>query len=146
MDDTPDTLAISEVDREQKEQTSGAYAATADKALPAGKGPATSGDDRNVPSQPGVASSSHEGPTPNAHPSAAQPDIGSTEAVPTGAPHFVAPSSYLRPLSRGHSASAPGSKRSVQMLSPQETEQIEGLVSARRFAVMGMGSREYNCG
>lgn len=60
--------------------------------------------------------------------------------VPTAAPpHFVAPSSYLRPLSRdpfarSPSASGPppstsGQQKKVQMVTPVDREQIEGLVS-----------------
>lgn len=65
---------------------------------------------------------------------------GSPADVPTGAPHFVAPSSYLRPLSRdlfarspSRSGARPGGKR-VQMITPVDREQIEGLVSRTRLS------------
>lgn len=62
------------------------------------------------------------------------------DVPPTAAPpHFVAPSSYLRPLSRdpfarSPSASGPtpsplGQQKKVQMVTPIDREQIEGLVS-----------------
>lgn len=68
---------------------------------------------------------------------------GSPADVPIAAaappPHFVAPSSYLRPLSRdpfarSPSASGPtpspsGQQKKVQMVTPIDREQIEGLVS-----------------
>ncbi|KAI6820281.1 CBS-domain-containing protein [Hortaea werneckii] len=72
---------------------------------------------------------------------------GSPADVPTAAaappPHFVAPSSYLRPLSRdpfarSPSASGPtpspsGQQKKVQMVTPVDREQIEGLRAIRAF-------------
>ncbi|KAI7181401.1 CBS-domain-containing protein [Hortaea werneckii] len=70
---------------------------------------------------------------------------GSPADVPLTAapPHFVAPSSYLRPLSRdpfarSPSASGPtpspsGQQKKVQMVTPIDREQIEGLRAIRAF-------------
>ncbi|KAI7637318.1 CBS-domain-containing protein [Hortaea werneckii] len=72
---------------------------------------------------------------------------GSPADVPIAAaappPHFVAPSSYLRPLSRdpfarSPSASGPtpspsGQQKKVQMVTPIDREQIEGLRAIRAF-------------
>lgn len=59
---------------------------------------------------------------------------GHEGAKPTDAPHFVAPASYLRPLSRAQPPSAGGGSRpatrdSSRPMTPQDREQIEGLVS-----------------
>ncbi|KAI6852163.1 hypothetical protein D0864_16465 [Hortaea werneckii] len=72
---------------------------------------------------------------------------GSPADVPTAAaappPHFVAPSSYLRPLSRdpfarspsasGPTPSSSGQQKKVQMVTPIDREQIEGLRAIRAF-------------
>jgi len=94
-----------------------------------------------LPTPTATSSSGIGSPAPN-HPA--------PEAQPTGAPpHFVAPSSYLRPVSRAAATAAappttsssqavgsptagsrPGTERARnQMLSPLDREQIEGLVS-----------------
>ncbi len=93
-----------------------------------------------LPTPTATSSSGTGSPAPN-HPA--------PEAQPTGAPpHFVAPSSYLRPVSRAAATAAPptasssqavgsptggsrpGTERARnQMLSPLDREQIEGLVS-----------------
>ena len=58
--------------------------------------------------------------------------------TPKGAPQFVAPSSYLRPLSRAQAGSGSASSSrpetregssSGRQMTPQDREQIEGLVS-----------------
>ncbi|KXL46910.1 hypothetical protein M433DRAFT_153217, partial [Acidomyces richmondensis BFW] len=63
----------------------------------------------------------------------------SSERVSTP-PHFVAPSSYLRPLqSRGPGSSGsasglrPGSSKDKRMMTPVDREQIEGLRAIRAF-------------
>ncbi|KAK0281451.1 AMP-activated serine/threonine-protein kinase regulatory subunit [Friedmanniomyces endolithicus] len=97
-------------------------------------------------------------PTPTATSSSGigspAPNHQAPEAQPTGAPpHFVAPSSYLRPVSRAAATAAapptasssqavgsptgssrPGTERARnQMLSPLDREQIEGLRAIRAF-------------
>ncbi|KAK3113048.1 AMP-activated serine/threonine-protein kinase regulatory subunit [Teratosphaeriaceae sp. CCFEE 6253] len=66
----------------------------------------------------------------------------SPEALPTGAPHFVAPSSYLRPVSRASAAppatgsptgSRPATRDRRLMPSPLDREQTEGLRAIRTF-------------
>ncbi|KAK1028094.1 AMP-activated serine/threonine-protein kinase regulatory subunit, partial [Friedmanniomyces endolithicus] len=98
-----------------------------------------------LPTPTATSSSGIGSPAPN-HPA--------PEAQPTGAPpHFVAPSSYLRPVSRAAATAAappttsssqavgsptagsrPGTERARnQMLSPLDREQIEGLRAIRAF-------------
>ncbi|KAK0257408.1 hypothetical protein B0A54_07197 [Friedmanniomyces endolithicus] len=98
-----------------------------------------------LPTSTATSSSGTGSPAPN-HPA--------PEAQPNGAPpHFVAPSSYLRPVSRAAATAAapptasssqavgsptgssrPGTERARnQMLSPLDREQIEGLRAIRAF-------------
>ncbi|KAK5117751.1 AMP-activated serine/threonine-protein kinase regulatory subunit [Meristemomyces frigidus] len=117
---------------------------TADEAPAGRESLAGSGDQQDVPA--GSSAGGHEDNPPAAH--VGVTGAGSAEAVPTGAPHFVAPSSYLRPLSSraapsasgpagagpgSASGSRPGTRQGGQMSSPLDREQIEGLRAIRAF-------------
>lgn len=134
---------------EEPPQTAGVMAAEA----PAGSDLVSDHDTRATPpAQPPSFTSPHvteshragqhvqRGDTPTQ--SASGPPgvtTGSAADAPTGAPHFVAPSSYLRPLTRDPFARSPSSQSGVggtrsgahlaQMSTPIDREQIEGLVS-----------------
>ncbi|KAK4541004.1 hypothetical protein LTR36_008373 [Oleoguttula mirabilis] len=125
---------------------------TADEAPAAGKSHARGGDHHDVSAGPSASGHGHEAV---AH--VGVTGAGSAGAVPTGAPHFVAPSYYLRPVSSraapsvsGAAAAAgsasgpgpgsgpasgsrPGTRQAGQMSSPLDREQIEGLRAIRAF-------------
>ena len=91
---------------------------------------------------PGPTPVGQDVPAQHSEPNPSDSTAGGHESgaaeIPTGAPHFVAPSSYLRPLSRaqpsqaasGNGGSRPGTRDKKPMPpTPWDNEQIEGLVS-----------------
>lgn len=138
-----DSAAVTQAEHDVGGTNIGTLHDKAAEAPAAGKSLARGGDQHEVPA--GQAASGHEVANP---PHAGVTGAGSAEALPTGAPHFVAPSSYLRPLSSraapstsgpagarsasgtgSGSGSRPGTRQGEQMSSPLDREQIEGLVS-----------------
>jgi hypothetical protein len=93
------------------------------------------------------AGAGEEGTT---HADVAGEPVSSADGHESNAPHFVAPSSYLRPVSSraqgavgsfgggsANSGSRPGTRDSRQM-TPFDREQIEGLVSLNRHESSGV--------
>ncbi|KAK5137286.1 hypothetical protein LTR08_000256 [Meristemomyces frigidus] len=138
-DPRPASAPVAESQTHTDDAKAGKAHASAEEAL-TGKSPVSGGDPAISP--PALPPSSGHESSPSA--AATDPGTGATEAPTTGAPRFVAPADYLRlqsravgigagPGSGSGGGSRPATRHSVQMSSPLDREQIEGLRAIRAF-------------